>query len=355
MLKIEELKNEFKLLLKDDLKKAIQTIESSLNHNSKFYDDVILLYSQIARLNKSNYTQVISYQNYTLEYNKIQKGILEIINELKIDDLKNEPSTNKDNEKEETGEQENHFEFINYGIFKNKIGQYKINIEPTVFFSRRLSNAFPGVRELKWFEGNKAIQRLSILLKEPTKFDIADGYGIYADPIWWFRGSIGAPIRKFKILSHGKCLIDSLEFKVARVAAYHSSSYYRCFVYVETEAEIPIGLYKYPEGYIDEVEKEIGYYKEEYAVFNGIPIRREEYDDGAAEINGDVVNTLGAELRLRYLTNFNFIIVAKTSPFNSMEANKLGDKFMNDILRGERNLEEFLNKAELLKRNWMDK
>ena len=149
-------------------------------------------------------------------------------------------------------------------------------------------------------------------------------------------------------------MLNHKELIITKVAAYNSSSYYRCFVYVEVEGEQPIGLYNYTKEQIEDVIEWRGYYDEEYGLHNGIPIRREEYDDGAAEINGEIVDISGAELRIRFLTNYNFIIVAKSSPFNSREGNKLGSKYMNAILKGEKTLEEFAEKAEELEKNWMD-
>jgi len=347
MKEIQKIKNKFKLLLKDDTKKVINEIELSINYESKFCDELVIFDNRLARLNKENRLQTISYDHYNLGINRIQQGILEIINELKVEDLKIV-------EKKEVEVEKNTFEMIADGEFKGKNGEYKLTIAPTVFFSSRLEKAFPGIRGLKWFKGDKAIKRLSLLLREPTRFDIANGYGLYPNPIYWFRGGSALSIKKFRILSHGKCLLNYQELKISRIAAYNSSSYYRSFVYVETEADQPIGLYDHTKKYIENVVQQRGYCDEEYGLFGEIPIRREEFDDGAAEINGEVVDTCGAELRKRYLTKYNFIIVAKSSPFNSRKGNILGNEFMNEILKGNKTLEEFIERADELEKNYMD-
>ncbi|PHN02583.1 hypothetical protein [Flavilitoribacter nigricans] len=356
---MKEIRNNFKALLKKNLKKAILEIQSSLHYESSFYDDLIMFYSQVSRLDRDNHIQVISYEEYNLGINKIQKGVLAIINDLEVEDLKiKEPSIEikSESEKKMVSEEEE-FELLRYGEFKSRNGKFKLTIAPTVLFSYRIAQAFPGVRGLRWFEGNVALKRLSLLLQEPTQFDIANGYGLYSDPIWWFRGNSGLPIERFKVLSHGKFLLNSKELKISKIAVYTSTSYYRCFVYVETKADQPIGLYddSNDDDQIKRIADRWGYFYERYGLYNEIPIRGDEFDDGAAEINGEIVNTQGAELRMRFLTSYNFIIVAKSSPFNSREGYKLGEKYMNKILKGDESVEDFAKEAELLDKNWMDK
>ncbi|GAB4251351.1 MAG: hypothetical protein Kow0027_15260 [Saprospiraceae bacterium] len=356
MPKLNEIKSKFKSLLKDDLKKAIQDIQESLKYESKFYNDFVIFHSQINELNRGYHIQIIPYDDYILDVNRIRNGVLKIVDDLTKEDLKdikNEKDINQ--EKSETKQGLPPFKMIRHGEFLDKNGQYILTEAPTVFFSYRLARAFPGVRGLRWFKGEMAIKRLKLLLREPTRFDIANGYGVYTDPIWWFRGHSALPVERFTVLSHGKCLLNHKELKISKVAAYNPPLYYRCFVYVEVEGEQPIGLYHYTKKQIAKVKERRGYYDEEYGLLEGTPIKREEYDDGAAEINGEIVDASGAELRVRLLTSYNFIIAAKSSPFNSEEGNKLGDEFMNRILKGEKTLEEFAKKAEGLKKNWMDK
>lgn len=82
----------------------------------------------------------------------------------------------------------------------------------------------------------------------------------------------------------------------------------------------------------------LGYSWEEYGIIKNkigwqIPIRREDYDDGATVINGKVIDALDAKLRTRYLTEYNFIIAAKGSPYNSQRFDRHSKNLFNGILR----------------------
>jgi len=78
MQELDEIKNKFKSLLKDDLKTAIQKIQESLSYESKFYDDFVMFYSQVAKLNRDNYIQVVTYDDYNLGINRVRSGALGI-------------------------------------------------------------------------------------------------------------------------------------------------------------------------------------------------------------------------------------------------------------------------------------
>jgi hypothetical protein len=84
-----------------------------------------------------------------------------------------------------------------------------------------------------------------------------------------------------------------------------------------------------------------GYAIEEYALFRGRPIPRTQYDDGAAVIDGKVVDLEGkAELRLHYLTPYNLIIAAHENPINNDDFAQVRVQFLNDLLKEEVTLEE---------------
>jgi hypothetical protein len=85
---------------------------------------------------------------------------------------------------------------------------------------------------------------------------------------------------------------------------------------------------------------EYGYAREEYGLFEGKPITREEFDDGSAVIGGEVVRTRGAKLRSRYLTPYNFVVAAKLSPYNSRKFDGISQKLLNGLLSGELQLED---------------
>lgn len=246
------------------------------------------------------------------------------------------------------------FEPIGDGEFKNSEGKYLISVKPTAFFYYRLKKAFPGVRGLKWYEGESAVDRLGILLRETTEFHISEGYNTFEDPIWWMRGPGKEPISQFKRLTNEKCVMNEYELSVARIAVLNHTSYYKCFVYVEVNPDTPIGLYDYSEEKIQSEVINHGYAYEEFGIWEGIPITREESFDGAAEISGKVVNVAGSEWRKRYLSRYNFLIAAKTSPYGSKEGYFLVKEFMKMILEGSRTIEQFIAEAEKLDRNSMD-
>jgi len=211
----------------------------------------------------------------------------------------------------------------------------RITQESTVFFSYRISKAFPGQRGLKWYEGKTAIERFKILFQEPLKFKPSEAYGIMTDPIWWFRDSSSLYIDNFAVLSKTKVVLDVFEFEIKRIAVHVDELYYRYFIYVETKGEKQTGLYNLkPEDIKREIETH-GYSKEEFGLFGKHFIRREQYDDGAAEIKGKVIDVKGAQLRVRYLSDYNFIIAAKQSPYNQDKFYGESEAYFNSILQGK--------------------
>jgi hypothetical protein len=74
--------------------------------------------------------------------------------------------------------------------------------------------------------------------------------------------------------------------------------------------------------------------------YNGHPITRAEYDDGAAIIDGKPCPTAGAQLRVRYVTPYNFIIASQGSPINNSHFDQQLDEMFVKILKGKTSLEE---------------
>lgn len=98
-----------------------------------------------------------------------------------------------------------------------------------------------------------------------------------------------------------------------------------------------------------------GEYHEEYAVYEGHAITRAEFDDGAAEIDGKIVDITGkAEVRVRYLTPYNFIICAKWNPLNENKYDGIVESILNGILRGVRTIDELVTLVEKAHRHKMD-
>ena len=186
----------------------------------------------------------------------------------------------------------------------------------TSLFYQRMASAFPGIRDVTWFDNPKvALDRLEILLREPLRFK-SDLRECESDPIWWFRGGSALFVEKFKRIGRKKALMNIDQLKIKRIAAYHGDSYYMDFVYVEVEGEKQTGLYNHSEEDINRHIDSFGYSWEEYGLIKNrigwtTPIRREDYDDGATVQGGKVRDALNAELRVRYLSKYNFIIAAK--------------------------------------------
>jgi hypothetical protein len=227
----------------------------------------------------------------------------------------------------------------------------------TVFFDKRISSAFPGVRGVEWFKGKDAINRLSILLQEPLTFDIGRGA---RQPIWYWRDG-NAPIHQFRVLDRYSVLVNIMELRIKRIAAIRSALYYRCFVYIEAEPMQPTGLY-YPlsQEAIEMKREEQGYVSEEYGLYKGkYKVNRAQYDDNAAVIRGRLC-TLGndVELRLRYITPFNFVLAAECSPINNKKFDCQFVKLMDGILTGISNLENLVEQIKRLPRGadvWEEK
>ncbi len=213
----------------------------------------------------------------------------------------------------------------------------------TVFFLHRLTNAFPGQRGLIWYDAKTAVQRLKILFKEPLKFKSEGHFGCMTDPIWWFRNGSDAFIDKFKVLSRTKVLIGHDELELKRIAVFISRTRSKSFIYVEAKGEKQTGLYDYKPEDIKKHIEAFGYSSEEYGLLGNTAIRREEYDDGATTIKGKVVDATSADLRLRYLSDYNFIIVAKQSPYNSRKFRSESVNYFNDILIGKQTPEIFFD------------
>lgn len=210
----------------------------------------------------------------------------------------------------------------------------------TSLFHRRMAGAFPGIRGIQWFDNPKvATERLSILLQEPLRFS-QGSRDAEEDPFWWFRGSSSLYIERFEKLGARKVLMNFDQLKIKRIAANIDRSYYKDYVYVEVEGEKQTGLYNFKKEDLENYIKTFGYSWEEYGLIKNrlgwtTPIRREEYDDGAAVIRGKVRETFDAVLRIRYLSSYNFIIAANGSPYNSHKFDSESEDYFNGILKGD--------------------
>ena len=211
----------------------------------------------------------------------------------------------------------------------------RLREQPTVFFAKRIAQAFPGVRGIHWFEDKGAIKtRLEKLFAKPLKF--AD-----ASPIWWWRGHSCLHIEEFEYQINGMFLMDGYELLVSRVAAVVPRPYNRSFVYVELAAMEPTGLYPGTAERIAEVKEgksdPFPYYWEEYGLVDGQHlVTRGELDDGAAMIGGELQDIRGRnEVRSRYLTPFNFVIAPQGNPIDNPAMDEIVEHAMNAMLKGK--------------------
>lgn len=224
---------------------------------------------------------------------------------------------------------------------------------PNPFFEYRFGKAFPGVRGVKAFDNPKeCVDRLEILLRNPLNRNKKN----MTDPIWWLRGSSSNEISSFERLDSVSFLMDEKQLSVKKMIVCSSSSYYKKFVYVETNPEEPTGLYEeMTQEQIDYWVEKIGSCFEEYAIFDGHLITRAEYDDGAAVIDGKVID-IGhqAHIRIRYLTPYNFIICAKWNPLNETKHDSKVQEILYGILKGTHTIYDLVDFSEKLSRHRMD-
>ncbi|MEP2988191.1 MAG: hypothetical protein ABJN65_08065 [Parasphingorhabdus sp.] len=209
------------------------------------------------------------------------------------------------------------------------------NESSLAFFEDRFKIAFPGIRSLEFYYGQDASDRLLRLLAKPIRFSDKT-------PIWWWRGG-NFNIERFEQIEGQNFLMNHDELKIRHVAALHSDSYKRLFVYVRCDPMKPTGLHPVDKEGSSFLENH-GYDYEEYGLFDkSIKINRAEYDDGGTYLEGKYVPTSGnTELRIRYITPYNFVISAVDSPINNIHFDSKLTKFLNLALTEKENEEEIL-------------
>ncbi|MFG1278088.1 toll/interleukin-1 receptor domain-containing protein [Xanthobacter autotrophicus] len=208
--------------------------------------------------------------------------------------------------------------------------------DPDVEFDRRFSSAFPGLRGREWVENSEKIkERLSILFRDPI---ISGG----AHLAWWFRGHSNMHIFRFRHVEDRNFLMNEDEINISRICAVNIDVPTRKFIYVETNPDIATGVYGHTEDDIQKMKDVFGYAYEEFGLVDGrLPITRAEYDDGAAIVNGVPVDVTGrVELRVRYLSPYNFIIAPHNSPINQTKFDEKLNEYLNEILNGKNLFDE---------------
>ena len=225
-----------------------------------------------------------------------------------------------------------------------------ISEESTVFFRRRMAEAFPGYRGLVEFNKTRDIRHhLSKLLDSPIQFKKSI-IGV-TDPIWWFRAGSALNITTFRHLNKRKFLIGWDELVIRRIVAFiENGRYYSNYVYVEAQGEKLTGLYKYfTSERIKELKEELGgFVDEEYAIYKPCTffckkVTKQEEDDGFTKIWGRLIKMKRKfiESRHRFLTDYNFIIAAKGSAFNNAEFESTSEIYFKGLLDGTISIEDF--------------
>ena len=200
-----------------------------------------------------------------------------------------------------------------------------------VEFSDRFSQAFPGLRDVQWFEDPRVIaERLKILLRQPLVYE-------EGELAWWWRGHRNLQIERFEQIEGQHFLMDDQEINLSRLAAINLRDvYHRKWIYVETSADDPTGLYPIIDEDVTRRVQESGYDYEEYGLVDEtLPVTRAEYDDGAAIIEGEPVSIVDrVVVRSRYTTPYNFLIAPHASPINNTQFDHQLETLLNQILQG---------------------
>lgn len=218
-----------------------------------------------------------------------------------------------------------------------------------VAFARRAAEAFPGIRGVEWFEKKSDIRLLlSTFFQTPLQYANSDRGS--SDPFWWYRGGSAEHCKSFKLLNGRTVILNNERLNIKRIAVFRDSGRYnREYIYIETNAEKPVGIYTVNEEYRKESIESRGYLWEEYAEFYlapfiTVPIKEEDYDDGHTLKFGRIWATRNrSALRVRYLSPYNILIAAKGSPYNSHEFDRESSEWMNGLLNGTRKFEDFHN------------
>jgi hypothetical protein len=219
---------------------------------------------------------------------------------------------------------------------------------PTVFFYNRVAEGFPGKRDLYETRSVEEIaQRLTVVLRQPLVFP----HYFPSLAIFGLRPGM-LEIRKFRVLDSERVLVDYWELRPSKLVVYRPEGYWRYFIYLESEADSPTGLYGPVERPIDPYDEIRG--SEEYAVFKGELITREEYDDSCIFRNGRSLSTEGAELRHRWLIRTGIVITSRFSPINRNEHDTYRCAIQRSILEGQQSLDELVELFDRLPRHPKD-
>lgn len=230
------------------------------------------------------------------------------------------------------------------------------DVSSSIIFDGRMRDAFPGLRGDEHIYGEDAVNRLEILLRSPLYINLDERGGGQKKPFWWFRGGSSLHINNFTRIASDRILMDIFDMQIDYIVPVRQFNIgERNFVYVQVKPDKPTGLYEYPVGWIEnylqtQLDENWGYYfKEEYGIWNDRLITREEYDDGAALLDGKPTDTRGADLRVRYITPYNFILCGQRHVINNTANIEIQmTKLLDEILLERKTVKDLINFVERL-------
>lgn len=161
--------------------------------------------------------------------------------------------------------------------------------------------------------------------------------------LWWFAGGYQhVPACPIKRLAEEVWLIQHDECKIIDLWAYRHPTLERQYVLLHSAPQPPFGLYS-GDASID--REEAGYYKGRY-------VTRGEYDDGYAEIDEEVIELQGVELRSRNLKDDFYVLVPKYSAYNQYANDQQTDEVYQTLRAAGKIDQSLLHPLERLKRAW---
>lgn len=229
-----------------------------------------------------------------------------------------------------------------------------LNCAAVDFLHHRLGYAFPGssrgITEID--NSKKIINGLTALLREPLTFE-DNKIDYLIRPLLWVRGDRTESIESFRVLKKNKILINTAEHIVEKVIINKDSSRRdRCFVYLECSADKPTGVYEYDDNTFREAINSNGYMREDYAIHKNRNITMEEYYDGAIYVRNKPILLEEVELRTRYLSEYNFMIVVDLySPYVMSKFQLESGAYFDRLVKKEIEFSEYFKWLRKLPKN----
>jgi hypothetical protein len=161
--------------------------------------------------------------------------------------------------------------------------------------------------------------------------------------LWWFAGGYQhGPACPIKRLAEEVWLIQHDECKIIDLWVYRHPTLERQYVLLHLAPQPPFGLYS---GDANSDREEAGYYKGRY-------VTRGEYDDGYAEIDEEVIELQGVELRSRNLKDDFYVLVPKYSVYNQLANDQQTDEVYQTLRAAGKIDQSLLQPLERLPRAW---